>query len=253
MSLILCPVCRRPKLQDAYSGEGGMGAGLIAAGWCVDAVDDDPNRLKRFPRVCEGQTFTVGDAIESIHAGRGRYTARHASPPCTGYSQATSMRADQATRYTRLIAATRGALLDVGGPYVIENVVSRLTRAELINPVMLCWTHFYEPGSVLDDDGTPLWMRRHRLFETNWDLPVPGDHDHRRDVQCAGAYGGARRDKHEARHIRKGGYVPAAPVMSRLLGIDWMSEKGLQLSIPPIYAQYVGTWLLKAAVVDVAA
>lgn len=231
-----------------------MGAGLQAAGFCVDPVDNSSARLKRYPRDCEGQRFTHGDAIEAILAGAGRYAARHGSPTCTGYSQATSMLADQATRYDRLIGVTRAAFLEVGGPYVIENVKSRLTLAELRDPVQLCWTHFREPGDVLDDDGTPLWMRRHRLFESNFPLPSPGACDHRPNMQCAGAYGGARRDKDEARYIRKGGYVPPNPdVMGRLLGIDWMSPKGLQLSIPPVYAQYVGVWMMKAAVLDVAA
>lgn len=68
---------------------------------------------------------------------------------------------------------------------------------------------------------------------------------HPRNMQCAGAYGGARRDKVEARTIRHGGYVPAPEVMSDLLGIDWMSEKGLFLSIPPAYTEHLGTQLLE--------
>jgi hypothetical protein len=52
-------------------------------------------------------------------------------------------------------------------------------------------------------------MKRHRLFESNVPLWPAGELHHPKDMQCAGAYGGARRDKVEARTIRKGGYVPS--------------------------------------------
>ena len=113
---------------------------------------------------------------------------------------------------------------------MIENVED--AKGELRSPLMLCWTHFYPAGWVTDVDFTPLWMRRHRLFESSVDLWPADECVHPRDMQCAGAYDGARRDKVEARTIRHGGYVPGVEVMGALLGIDWMSEKGLQLSIP---------------------
>jgi hypothetical protein len=140
--------------------------------------------------------------------------------------------------YDRLIGATREALLIAGRPYVIENVED--ARPELVDPLTLCWTEFYQAGTVEDEDGTPLWMKRHRLFESNVHLWGAGGCTHPKDMQCAGAYGGARRDKVEARTIRHGGYVPRLPVMRELLGIDWMTEKGCQLSIPPAYTVHVG-------------
>ena len=36
-------------------------------------------------------------------------------------------------------------------------------------------------------------------------------------------------------------------VQQALLGIDWMTVKGMQESIPPIYAQHVGMQLLTHA------
>jgi DNA (cytosine-5)-methyltransferase 1 len=149
-------------------------------------------------------------------------------------------------KYDRLIGATREALLMVGGPYVIENVTSAVTRAELRNPLMLCWTGFHTPGTVKDDDGTPLWMRRHRLFETNVPMWAPPRCAHPRGMQCAGAYGGARRDKVEARTIRKGGYVPQVHVMRQLLDTPWMSETGCRLSIPPAYTEWLGSQIIDA-------
>jgi DNA (cytosine-5)-methyltransferase 1 len=63
-------------------------------------------------------------------------------------------------------------------------------------------------------------------------------------LQVAGSYGGARRDKWEAKHIRGGGYVPSVEVQRQILGTPWMSEKGCQLSIPPAYTEHIGTQLL---------
>ena len=96
-------------------------------------------------------------------------------------------------------------------------------------------------------------MERHRLFESNIDLTAPAGCSHPRDVQVAGSYGGARRDKWEAKHIRKGGYVPSIPVQQQLLGIDWMTQKGMHQSIPPAYTQHIGTQLLAHIATEVAA
>lgn len=103
----------------------------------------------------------------------------------------------------------------------------------------------HTPGDTLDDDGTPLRMERHRLFEASFDIMPPASCNHPSAVQVAGAYGGARRDKWEARNVRKGGYVPPSlDVLRALLGADWMSEKGCFLSIPPAYTQHIGAQLM---------
>lgn len=99
--------------------------------------------------------------------------------------------------------------------------------------------------TATDDDGTPLIMDRHRLFESNVFLMVPPHEPHDPRPQVAGAYGGARRDKWEARNVRKGGYVPPSlDVLRALIGADWMTEKGCFLSIPPAYTEHVGRQLL---------
>lgn len=88
--------------------------------------------------------------------------------------------------------------------------------------------------------GTPLVLDRHRLFECSLPLWQPEHFPHDRTLQVAGSYGGARRDKAEARQIRRGGYVPSPHVQRELLGVPWTSEKGCQLALPPVYTHYIG-------------
>lgn len=224
----------RVVVLDAFAGEGGAGKGYADAGCLVVGVDNDAARLARYPFPA-----VLGDAVEAILTLGPLVDLRHGSPTCTGYSRGTAAIPDRLERYDRLIGVTRAAMIEAGGPYVIENVAD--ARPEMVDPVMLCWSMFREPGSVLDADGTPLTMRRHRLFETSFPLTAPGPCRHPRGVQVAGAYGGARRDAWEARHVRKGGYVPAAlGVLRDLTGVPWATERGAFLSIPPEYTRHVG-------------
>lgn len=219
--------------------------GYHRVGWDVLGVDNNQARLDEYPF-----PSVKGDALEYALAHGREFDAIHASPTCTGYSRGTAAIPDRFEKYDRLIGATREALVATGRPYVIENVAD--ARSELVDPVMLCWSMFFDNGSVLDTDGTPLRMERHRLFESNIALLVPEHRPHDKAVQVAGAYGGARRDKWEARHVRKGGYVPAdLRVLRELTGCDWMSEKACFLSIPPAYTEFIGGQLLDA--IEVAA
>jgi DNA (cytosine-5)-methyltransferase 1 len=98
-------------------------------------------------------------------------------------------------------------------------------------------------------------LDRHRLFESNVPLSAPIHRPHG-DEQVAGVYGGSRRsskpnatpadDRYAARHERHGGYVPRSKrVQQALLGIDWMTVKGMQESIPPIYTEHIGRQLIE--------
>jgi DNA (cytosine-5)-methyltransferase 1 len=98
--------------------------------------------------------------------------------------------------------------------------------------------------TATDDDGTPLQLKRHRLFESNVFLYPPGPCDHDPAIRVAGSYGGARRDKDEARYIRRGGYVPSARVQAQLLGVDWMPEASMHQTIPPAYTEHIGHQLM---------
>ncbi len=224
----------RPRILDAFCGEGGAGVGYHRAGFDVVGVDNAPARLRRYPFEAH-----VGDAVQFILEHGHEFDAIHASPTCTGYSRATAAVPDRLERYDRLIAATRAAIETTGRPYVIENVAD--ARPELIDPILLCGRMF--GLEAIDDDGTRLVLDRHRLFESNVFILAPEHQPHDRDVQVAGSYAGARRDKDEARHIRKGGYVPSADVQRELLGVPWMTERGCQLSIPPVYTTYLGQFI----------
>lgn len=225
----------RPRLLDLFCGEGGAGMGYHRAGFDVTGVDNSAARLRHYPF-----KSIKADAIEYLLEHGHEYDVTHASPTCTGYSRGTVAIPDRLEKYDRLIGVTREALLMVGGPYLIENVAD--ARRELIDPVMLCGRQF--GLTATDEDGTPLVMDRHRLFESNVPLTAPPHQKHDRSIQVAGSYGGARRDKIEARMIRKGGYVPGLAVQRELLGTPWMTGRGCMYSIPPAYAEYIGRQLI---------
>jgi DNA (cytosine-5)-methyltransferase 1 len=223
-------------MLDLFCGEGGAAMGYARAGFRVFGVDSSAKRLERYPFQSQ-----QGDALDYLMRFGHEFDVIHASPPCTGYSRGTAAIPDRFDRYDRLIAATREALECVGKPYVIENVED--ARAELHEPVMLCGRMF--GLSAIDSDGTPLVLDRHRLFESSLLLLVAPHVKHDPSLQVAGAYGGARRDKDEARNVRKGGYVPKSLyVLQDLLDTYWMSETGCFLSIPPAYTEFIGDQLM---------
>ncbi len=250
----------QPKVLDLFSGEGGAGHGYHLAGCDSYAVEWEDKRALNYPyavtvrnvfdvlnELLDGEqvAFWKGDEYELL--GIGDFNLIHASPNCQGYSISTSALPNRFDRYDRWIARTRAQLIETGLPYVIENVMG--AKSELINPIMLCGRMF-DLGAI-DDDDTPLVLDRHRLFELSPDIRdrviVPDHPRHSRDDQVAGVYGGARRDKYEARHIRKGGYVPPnIAVLRELIGAEWMSEQGLFLSIPPAYTEYIGKAIIDA-------
>lgn len=142
--------------------------------------------------------------------------------------------------------------------YATRPDAALIAGRQMRDPVMLCGRMFDLAAN--DEDGTPLVLDRHRLFESSTPLTAPPHPPHRGE-QVAGVYGGAvagakrlpwesnadvaPRDRYVARYERKGGYVPRSKtVQQRLLGIDWMAIKGMQESIPPAYAQWVGTQLM---------
>jgi DNA (cytosine-5)-methyltransferase 1 len=220
----------RPRLLDLYCCEGGAGSGYHRAGFEVVGVDITPRFAKRYPF-----EFHAADAIEFVKAHGHEFDAIHASPPCQHASAGT--RAQDRSKYPALIEPTRDALIASGKPYVIENVKG----AALHSPVTLCGSMF-NLGTE-NEDGVPLRLERHRLFESNTFIWQP-QCSHDLSVQVAGAYGAGPNTLDKARK-RRGGYVPNKPIVAKLLGVDWMTLHGLFQCIPPAYTEYIGRQLLE--------
>lgn len=228
-------------LLDLYCCEGGAARGYLDAGFDkVVGVDINDEFWYRYagghtdPRA----TFVHSDALAYLMLNGHKFDAIHASPPCQFYSRATNPA--NRMNHPDLLEPTRIALDMIGKPYVMENVEGAIDHMK--SPIMLCGSMFSLYAQ--DEDGEMLRLERHRLFETNWDLQPPAlKCFHPKDVRCAGAYGGGTHDKHTIREGR-GGYVPRLEVTQRLMGIDWMTRRGLNQSIPPSYTRFIGEQLL---------
>lgn len=234
------------KLLDLFCGQGGAAQGYLNAGFDVTGIDL-ANHGKRYPG-----TFIQADALAYLAEHGREYDVIHASPPCQGYSIATAGNPDARAKHQRLIAATRELLKVTRRPWVIENVEQ--ARSQMVDPILLCGRSF--GLGALDEDGFPLVLDRHRLFESNVGIVAPVHLKHSSEERVAGVYGGSRRsskpnatpadDRYAARYERKGGYVPRSiRVQQELLGIDWMTVKGMQESIPPGYTHYLGEQLIQ--------
>jgi DNA (cytosine-5)-methyltransferase 1 len=221
------------RLLETHACQGGATAGYMRAGFDVTVVDIDKRHAKYNP----GQLI-IADAETYIREHGHEYDAIHASPPCQWYTSGNAPRRGTETKWDRTIPAIRDALLSTGRPYVMENVKD--AAWDMRTPVTLCGCMF--DLSTIDTDGIEIHLQRPRLFETNWPLVERRPCDHSRHEWVAGAYGGARRDKYEAKYVRKGGYVPREKaVVKALLGVEHdMTWNGLYECLPPAYTQYIG-------------
>jgi len=118
------------KVLDLFCGEGGAAMGYASLGFDVFGVDTDAARLRRYPF-----PHVKADAVDFLSERGHHFDLIHASPPCQGYSVATSALSDRSVRYERLIPAVRELLAASGRPYVLENVIG--ARSELVDPVQL--------------------------------------------------------------------------------------------------------------------
>lgn len=238
-----------PILLDLCCCEGGSSVGYARAGFKVLGSDLEGRFVKRYPypfRQADGLWLLDRlNAGESVYFNDGQayslsdLTGIHASPPCQGYTRGN---AGRETSWPKLIPDFRERLIETGLPYVIENVTD--AAPAMHDPVALCGCMF--GLSTIDTDGVPIHLKRERMFETNFPLAPPRPCDHEGIEWWAGAYGGARRDKYEAKYVRKGGYVPPdKEVVKRLLGIEHdVTWNGLFECIPPAYSEYVGGQIL---------
>ena len=274
----------RPKLLDLFCCEGGASEGYRRAGFDVYGVDlfkhkNAKGKTVGFSRSRYPFPSWQGDAIAALghllngglldfltpdgsevaeRLGIWDFVAAAASPPCQHASAGTrAMRSQGKSEHPALIEPTRDLLEQTGLPWVIENV----SGAALRDPIQLCGSHFGLTAE--DEDGFPLRLERHRLFESNVPIEAPGPCQHDPNVWAGGVYGGGRgrkpghtaeQHRHDARYDRHGGYVPSSiEVQQRLLGIDWMTKGGMAQSLPPVYTEHIGAQFAAHLSLEVAA
>lgn len=227
-------------LLDLYSGAGGAGEGFRRAGFTPFGVDIDPMPRYPFPFVQSDALAYLDNLIRGKNAGMPiPFVAIHASPPCQAHSD---LQKQNKRFYEDFIARTREKLLEIGLPYVIENVEG----APLLNPVKICGAGT-RPQKPWERAFPELRVIRHRLFEANFPLegtncpkprhPLVFTHDKRKphfgqldeDVSFVQVTGGGNCKVRNAREA---------------MGIDWMLKKELNEAIPPAYTEYVGKQLL---------
>ena len=225
----------KPRLLDLFCGVGGASVGYARAGFEVVGVDIDPQPHYPFE-------FIQADALAAdILLADGRHwDAIHASPPCQAYSVT---RYTSSVQHPELVEPVRELLRATQLPYVIENVVG----APLIDPITLCGSMF-NLQTADDRDGQPLYLRRHRLFESNVPLHAPRclcRYFKAAGIKCGGVYGGGSTDRNHAEQVGRGGYTPNGPTRRRLMGIEWGTLKALNQAIPPAYTEYIGRQLME--------
>jgi DNA (cytosine-5)-methyltransferase 1 len=137
-----------PLLLDLFCGAGGAGMGYANAGFRVIGVDHkpQPNYPFEFHRI---------DALHALELDLSRVDAIHASPPCQAHSPLNAL---WGRDHPDHIPAVRNRLSQLTIPWIIENVPGAPLRPDLI----LC-------GSMFG-----LFVRRHRVFESNRPLPTQG-------------------------------------------------------------------------------
>lgn len=205
----------KPILLDLFCCQGGASAGYVAAGFKVIGVDIDPQ--PRYP-----YTFFQADALDFLRSGAGtRPAAIHASPPCQAHTLAQRI---QKNAHPDLIAPTRDLLVQMGVPYVIENVPG----SPLVEPMELCGAMF------------GLETYRHRLFESNVSLAAPPHPEHVARTTKMG------RTPVEGEFMHVVGNFSGVDRARGVMGMSWATRDGLREAIPPAYTEFIGRQLMTA-------
>ncbi len=225
------------RLLDLFCCAGGAGMGYHRAGFEVVGVDLRPQ--PRYPF-----EFIEADVLSLDPAFVASFDAIHASPPCQAHTAMKTMH--NAKEHLDLVPETRALLNASGRPWIMENVVG----APLLDPILLCGTMF---GLGVED----AELRRHRLFETSFSIPLHPQCQHGARATI-GVYGGHVRNRQRARTI--GIYGEGASDSRRkfdkgvpdftsdqgrtAMGIDWMTLAELSQAIPPAYTEWLGHQLM---------
>jgi DNA (cytosine-5)-methyltransferase 1 len=220
----------RKLLLDLYCKAGGASVGYHNAGFDVVGVDIEPQPNYPFE-------FIQSDALVYLAENGHRFDVIASSPPCQRNSRLKSLTTARNGTYPKsedvdLIAPTRELCIQLGKPYVIENVVG----APLINPVMYCGSMFPE-----------LRVYRHRLFESNIPIISPEHYPHNDRTPSAG---NGMSPKGFISVCGTGGVkgmnsVEIVEYWSMAMGITWMTRKELSQAIPPAFTEHIGNQIIK--------
>ena len=206
------------KLLDLFCGAGGAARGYQNAGFHVTGVDYKQQR--RYA----GDMFIYADAYEWVIRNASSFDVIHASPPCQRYSPLAGR---TGRGYPDSIARTREILQCTGKPWVIENVPD----APLIDPIVLCGTHF---DLCAVADGQTRWLRRHRHFESSLTLHQPTLGCYCDELPIGGVYG----DGGGGQQGR--GFKFTSEQAREAMEIDWMTRRELSQAVPPAYTTFIG-------------
>lgn len=194
------------RILDLFCGAGGACRGYQMAGFYVVGV-----YIKPQPRYC-GEEFHRADALECCREHGHEFDAIHASPPCQRYAAVTAWRGSRSD-HPDLVDATRKALElwsgSNGRPWVMENV----REAPLRRDLLLCGTMF------------GLHVRRHRVFEMNWQVAQAGPCMH---------------SKQDMPFIHK-----AERAYADAMGVTWANKVEARQCVPPVYTEYIGCGLME--------
>lgn len=265
-------MAKRRKILDLCCRAGGASRGYADAGFDVVGVDIEPQRDYPFE-------FYQADAFEFARCHWREFDAIHASPHCQGYiPRGDHMKRKDGTEKPRQVEEFREMLEGFGLSYVIENV----SGAPLIDQplfgtrrIMLCGTMF----ELKTPCGAEL--QRHRLFELNWECPIPppcrhgwagvigvhGGHDYhdpaermRQRRRVIGVTGHTPRNSwpDRRRTITVAGSTPQQNVVRNevrsafsvedaktAMGINWMTMADLSQAVPPAYTHFIGERLIQ--------
>jgi site-specific DNA-cytosine methylase len=211
----------KPRLLDLFCGAGGAGMGYVRAGFEVVGVDIKPQPNYPFEFI---RAHAI-DYLDNITAnGKAQsFVAIHASPPCQRWSTQTQ---ENWNRHPDLVEPVQRRLRQLGLPYVIENV----PQAPLLDPVRLCGSAF------------GLGVRRHRHFETNWKLTVPGC-DHASQPPKYRVYDHGKWYIARTVPVYGTGGGKAKEHWADAMGIDWMTHAEMAEAIPPAFTEFIGAQL----------
>lgn len=190
--------------------------GYYRAGFEVTGVDivPQPNYPFAFHQA-DALTFDCSD-----------FDVIHVSPPCQGYSLATSFHRGARQKHPLLIETFRELLKKTGKPYVIENV--ERAKKHMDSYILLCGEMF------------GLKTYRHRVFESNMQLVAPEHPKHRVKSANPGAI-----PKEDEYWCVGGHFGQKDRAQREALGIDWMKTVSeIANAIPPVYSQCIGIQIM---------